>query len=127
MWSLMARNYAALNRQELPPYTPDFINIDHRRGRAFQPGDIIDYVHATWDMVPNLKMYVETEHRLSRLGAVVTQVITGTSRDDFDAEWREIALFTFEGDQGKRCEIFDEPDLDAALARFDELDRPASP
>jgi len=78
-------------------------------------------------MVPNLKMYVETVHRLSRLGAVVTQVITGTSRDDFDAEWREIALFTFEGDRGKRCEIFDEPDLDAALARFDELDRAASP
>ena len=33
-------------------------------------------------------------------------------------------LLTVEGDLISRCEIFDEADLDAALARFDELDRP---
>ena len=32
---------------------------------------------------------------------------------------------TFEGDLINRCELFDEADLDAALARFDELNRPA--
>ena len=32
---------------------------------------------------------------------------------------------TVEGDLINRCEIFDEADLDAALARFDELSRPA--
>jgi hypothetical protein len=26
-----------------------------------------------------------------------------------------------------RCEVFDEADLDAALARFDELDPPGAP
>ncbi len=36
-----------------------------------------------------------------------------------------IDLLTFEGDLISRCEIFDEADLDAALARFDELSRPA--
>ncbi|HXB87853.1 BTAD domain-containing putative transcriptional regulator [Mycobacterium sp.] len=127
IWSLMAQNYAALNRYELPPTTPDLVNIDHRSGRAFEPGDIIEYVRATWDMVPNVKMYIETVHRQTNIGAVVTHVAKGTSRDGFDAEWREIALFTFEGDLINRSEIFDEPDLDAALARFDELDRLASP
>ena len=32
-----------------------------------------------------------------------------------------IDIFTFEGDRIDRCELFDETDLDAALARFDEL------
>ncbi len=32
---------------------------------------------------------------------------------------------TVEGDLINRCELFDETDLDAALARFDELSRPA--
>ena len=36
-----------------------------------------------------------------------------------------ISLLTVEGDLVNRCEIFDEADLDAALARFDELSRPA--
>ena len=36
-----------------------------------------------------------------------------------------IALLTVEGDLINRCELFDEADLDAALARFDELSRPA--
>ena len=36
-----------------------------------------------------------------------------------------IGLVTVEGDLINRCEIFDEADLDAALARFDELSRPA--
>ena len=34
-------------------------------------------------------------------------------------------LLTVEGDLINRCEMFDEADLDAALARFDELSRPA--
>ena len=37
----------------------------------------------------------------------------------------EVDLLTVEGDLINRCEIFDEADLDAALARFDELSRPA--
>ena len=45
--------------------------------------------------------------------------------EGFDAEWRIIQLLTVEGDLVNRCEIFDEADLDAALARFDELSRPA--
>ena len=32
---------------------------------------------------------------------------------------------TVEGDMVSRCELFDEADLDAAIARFDQLSRPA--
>ena len=34
-------------------------------------------------------------------------------------------IVTVEGDLINRCELFDEADIDAALARFDELSRPA--
>ena len=34
-----------------------------------------------------------------------------------------IDLLTVEGDLINRCEMFDEADLDAALARFEELNR----
>ena len=124
-WSLIAQNYAALNRRELPPTTPDWANIDHRRGIAFAPGDMIRYIRATWDVAPDMHIYIEAVHRVSNLGAVVTHVAYGTSQEGFDAEWREIGLLTFEGDMINRGEMFDEADIDAALARFDELDRSA--
>jgi len=47
----------------------------------------------------------------------------GTSNQGFDAEWREVNLLTAEGEMINRCEVFDETDLDAAITRFDELDR----
>ena len=37
----------------------------------------------------------------------------------------DVDVLTVKGDLISRCEIFDEADLDAALARFDELSRPA--
>ena len=60
-------------------------------------------------------------HRLTDLGAVVTHAAHGTSQEGFDAEWREIHILTVEGDLFNRSEIFDEADLDAAVARFEEL------
>ena len=63
-------------------------------------------------------------HRLSDLGAVVTEAAHGTSQEGFDAEWRVITVLTVDGDLINRCELFDEADIDAALARFDELSRP---
>ena len=65
-------------------------------------------------------------HRLSDLGAVVTLVSSGTSQGGFDGEWRMADFFTVEGDLISRCEIFNEADLDAALARFDELQPPTT-
>jgi hypothetical protein len=123
-WSVITKSYAATNRHELPPTTPDWENLDHRRARAFAPGDLEAYLRATFDnLVPDLYVYVEVVHRLSNVGAVITRFASGTSPDGFEAEWREIGISTVRGDLINRSEIFDEADLDAALARFDELDR----
>ena len=92
-WSVIAEAYAALNRHELPATTPDWVNIDHRRAIAFAPGDMIAYLRAAWDLTPHFSIYIEAVHRLSDLGAVVTQVAHGTSQEGFDAEWREIDTY----------------------------------
>ena len=124
-WSVIARAIAAFNRHELPEFMPDWVNVDHRRARWFAPGDLTAYIRATLDLAPDVNVYIEGLHQLSNLGAVFTQVTRGTSQDGFDAEWREIVLATIEGDLINRIEVFDEADLDAALARFDELSRTA--
>ena len=121
IWTAMVQVQAAFNRHEVPPTTADWVNIDHRRGRAFAPGDMIPYMRATYDVAPNVKGHIEAVHRLNNFGVVITDMLTGTSQEGFAFEWREVALFAFEGDMVCRFELFDEADLDAALARFDEL------
>jgi hypothetical protein len=111
--------------QEVPPTTPDCMNIDHRRAIAFA-GDVVPFVRATWDVVPDASMYIEAVHGLTNRGAVVSWATFGRSQEGFDAEWRGINILTVEADLIDHAEIFDEADLDPALARFDELDRPAS-
>ena len=81
-------------------------------------------VRAGWEFTPDLTLCIEAVHRLSNLGAVVTRVSHGTSQGGLDAEWRAIDLLTVGGDLISRGEIFDEADLDAALARFEQLSRP---
>jgi hypothetical protein len=126
-WSVITKSYAATNRHELPPTTPDWENADHRRAIGFAPGDLQAYLHATFDnFLPDIHVYIEVVHRLSSIGAVVTRFARGTSGDGFEAEWREIGLSTVRGDLINRSEMFDEEDLDIALARFDELNQPTS-
>ena len=76
-WSLIARNYAAFNRHEFPPAAPDWVTIDHRRGTSFEPGDLAAYIRSTWDIAPDTSVHIETVHRVSDLGAVITQVSKG--------------------------------------------------
>ena len=120
-WSLVANACAAINRHELPELSSDWVNVDHRRGAAFAAGEMTAYIHDLFDDVPDIHVYAEVVHRLDNLGAVVTQAGHGTSQEGFQAEWREIGIFVFDGDLLSRYELFDETDLDAALARFDEL------
>nr|WP_197515068.1 AAA family ATPase [Mycobacterium sp. 1245805.9] len=124
-WSVIAGVFVAHNRRELPTTTPDAVSIDHRRGAAFAPGEGFEYIRAGWDLDQNLNIYIETAHRLNDLGAVFTWTRHGTSREGFDAEWRGVTLMTVDGEMVSRMEVFDETDLDSALARFDQLGRPA--
>ena len=123
-WSLITRNYAAFNRHEFPSAAPGWMTIDHRRGTSFEPGELTAYIRSTWEIAPDTSTYIETVHRVSDLGAVFTQVSKGSSQQGFEAEWREICLLTADGETFSGCELFDEADLDASLARFDELDQP---
>jgi hypothetical protein len=125
-WSVITEAYAAVNRREIPPSTPEWVNIDHRAGQRMESDDLGAYAQATWDVKPYCRVYVETVHRLSAIGAVVTYAAHGTSQEGFDAEWRAVSMSMVSGDLVDRSEIFDETDLDAALARFDEPDRQTS-
>jgi hypothetical protein len=120
-WSVITQMYAALNRHELPRVTPNWVNVDHRRGTNFAPGDLLEYLRAGWDLHKDINYYIEAVHRLSDVGTIVTHAVHGRSQEGFAAEWRMIEILTVEGDRINRCELFDEEDLDAALARFDEL------
>ncbi|WP_217695763.1 nuclear transport factor 2 family protein [Mycobacterium sp. SP-6446] len=125
VWSVIAAAYAALNRHELPATKSDWVTIDHRVRESFQGGDLTAYIRSAWEVAPDLKIYIETVHRLSNHGAVVTHAAYGTSPGGFDAEWRIIGLLAVGRNWVNRCELFDEADLDAALAHFEELQRPA--
>ncbi len=121
IWSVIAGMYTSFNRHELPATTPDWVTVDRRPVATFEFGDANEFFRSTWDLTPRARIYAETVHRLTSRGAVVTHVVHGTSEDGFDAEWRQVGILTVEGDRINHCELFDEPDLDAALARFDEL------
>ena len=123
-WSVISGAFAAVNRREFPNLASNWVNIDHRRAKSFAPGvsgDMAANISALWDQAPDVRVYIEAVHRLSNLGAVITQATNGTSQQGFEAEWRDINLETVEGDLVDRCELFDEADLDAALAKFDQL------
>ena len=60
-------------------------------------------------------------HRLGNLGAVVTEAGLGPRKRASMPSGERSAFSTFDGDRINRFELFDEADLDAALARFDEL------
>ena len=119
-----SQGYAAFNRQELPE--ADLVTIDHRPLAVIDASDLPAALRGIWDITPDFKIHIEAVHRLGSFGAVATYTAYATSSDGLEAEWRVIELLTVEGDRMNRCEIFDEADLDAALARFDEFDRPAS-
>ena len=124
-WSVVTRVYTALNRHEISAATPDWVTVDHRPVQRIGAEDVRAYLRATWDVTPDIKFRIEEVHGLSSLGVVVTRVATGSSQEGFDAEWRQIDILTVDGDVLSRVEVFDEADIDAALARFDELSRQA--
>lgn len=124
-WSVIGRSYAGFSQGELPAMTPDCVTVDHRRATASAPGELPADIRAGWDIGRDVRAYVEVVHRLSDLGAVCSFAAHGVSREGFDAEWRILALSTVHNDMVNRCEFFDESDLVAAMARFDQLSRPA--
>jgi len=119
-WSVIVETFSALNRHETLPTKPDWVNIDHRRGVSFAPGELPGLL-ASWNLSPYVSSSLEVVHRLDDLGAVLSAASFETSPEGVNAEWRAICVLTVDGDLVDRMEVFDEADLGAALARFDEL------
>ena len=100
--------------------------VDRRRVANIGAGaNVREFFRAAWGLTPDLVTSIESVHRLSDLGAVVSQVAQGTSDEGFYAECRVVNVYTVDDGILSRCEVFDEDDLDTALARFDELGRHA--
>jgi hypothetical protein len=125
-WSVIAQAYAAANRLDLEGYptTPNWVTVDHRGESAFGVDEIFAYLRAGRAAEQDTTTYVEAVHRLNNNGAVITYAAHETSPEGFEAEWRGITVLTVEGALINRCEIFDEADLDAALAKFDQFSQP---
>ena len=120
-WSLIAEAYATLNAGGSPPFAADYAIVDHRLQATIEASEFDKYMHASRNLTPDLYMYVESVHRLSDDAAAFTHAARGTSQDGFTADWRIVDVLTIEDGRGKHCELFDEADLDKALARYDEL------
>ena len=82
-WSVIMQGFASLNRRELPPTTPDWVNIDHRRGTSIAPGEMPALLGAAWNVTSDLSNFIEAVHRLDNLGAVMTHVANETSPEGF--------------------------------------------
>ena len=80
------------------------------------------YLRAALKDTVESRVYMEAVHRLTGHGAVTKHTAKSTSREGFEAEWRMIDVFFVEDGLVSRYEIFDESDLDSALARFDDLE-----
>ena len=109
--------YAAMRPARDRATTPDWVNIDRRR-LAVETGDLAAYIRAMWDATDDVSVLHQAVHRLSNVGAVVTHASRAISQEGFDAEWRDVNLLTVDGDLINRIELFDESDIDAALATF---------
>lgn len=123
-WSIIVEGCAFLKCHGTWPITDDFVGVDHRSGATSAPEDMTAFIRESALDTPGIELYVEAVHRLADSAAVITTVTMGTSTQGFDAEWRSMGVIVFEGRLIARTEVFDVADLDAALARFDELSRP---
>ena len=59
-WSVITKAYDLMNQRGFPATTPDWVNVDHRRGATFAPGDMTAYIEAAWgDLARGMHIYVE--------------------------------------------------------------------
>ena len=76
---------------------------------------------ANWNGTADLSNSIEAVHRLNDRGAVVTHVSKKARERASPPSGGGSAFSRSDGDLIDRLEVFDEADIDAALARFEEL------
>ena len=72
-WSVIAEALRRAQSARMPATTPDLVNIDHRRVANDRCGRHERLLRAAWEVTPDVIELHRGVHRLSDLGAVVTQ------------------------------------------------------
>ena len=107
-----------LNRHKPGPMLGRLAFADHRRvpfGSAENYGRAIEEL---WTLVPDARYWTKAVHALDAHGLVSTLVIEGTDAHGNELQWGRTFLFLSDGPQ---VEVYEEDDVDVALARFEEL------
>src|SRR3954447_10156897 len=121
VWHSVTDTLGEANRHELGPIMSGLTYIDHRRV-SFGSNNFGRAVPELWTLVPNARYRVTAIHALDAHGTVATLVIEGTDSRGNELQWPRIVLLA---PDDSRMEVYEEDDLDAALATFEELSRPA--
>ncbi len=117
IWQSAMDTLGEANRHEPGPIITGLTYVDHRRV-SFGSGNFGRAVEELWALVPDARYRVTAVHALDAHGTVASLVIEGTDSHGNELEWsRVVSLVPDE----PRMDVYEEDDVDAALARFEEL------
>ena len=117
VWERALEIVGEVNRHEPGRMIKALAYTDHRRV-PFAPGDFGRAVEELWAIVSDARYTINAVHALAVHGCVANLLIEGTDTHGNKLQWARAILF--DADE-PRLEIYEEADVDAALARFEEL------
>ncbi|MDQ1508870.1 MAG: hypothetical protein QOG50_714, partial [Actinomycetota bacterium] len=119
VWQIGMETLGELNRHEPGRMIAGLVYTDHRHV-GFAPGDFGRAVEELWALVPDARYRTPAVYALDAHGLVVKFVIEGTDVHGSELQWPRVLLLSV-GREETRLEVYEEDDVDAALAHFEEL------
>jgi len=119
VWQGITEGLGAINRREPASTLWNVAAVDHRRV-PFAPQDFERGTKELWKLVPDVRYRAKAVHALDTHGAVINLVVEGTDAQGNKLQWATINVISLDSGQ-VRMDVYDTADLDAALARFEEL------
>jgi hypothetical protein len=116
-WREIVDGIDAVNRRDLSSLDEHSV-IDHSP-QWMPTGTVSASIGLLVELVPDLVVRTIEVHRLDDHGAVMTVTCEGTSAEGLPVSWASVVVGT--AGEGALTELFGEDQLDAALARFEEL------
>ena len=107
-------------------FADDVLIVDHRPGEWGTIRGIDAWMRhskAIADVAPDAQWYTAAIHRVSKHGTLQHGVMIGTNQADGETRVEYLGLTWSRGGVVRSFELFPLEQLDAALARFDELER----
>jgi hypothetical protein len=123
VWRAITSLITAFNvHDETDVHVPDHI-VDHRLGGFGSGGgaSAVVGVREMWALAPDARRTVNKIHAINAHGALCAVMRTGTTTDGVVTEALATSLYVVADGHVSRLEIFSPGDVDAALARFDEI------